>query len=130
MFTFKLLTPNGLYKTLEIDSVTLPTTEGQRTMLANHMATVMPIDIGVMYTKTNSEIENFVVSEGLFTFENNVATLLVSSVESESDIDFERAAKAKARAEERIESNNQQLYDMKRAELALKRSLTRLKLRK
>ncbi|CAM4242275.1 ATP synthase F1 subunit epsilon [Erysipelothrix aquatica] len=130
MFTFKLLTPNGLYKTLEIDSVTLPTTDGQRTMLANHMATVMPIDIGVMYTKKNSEIENFVVSEGLFTFENNVATLLVSSVESESDIDFERAAKAKARAEERIESNNQQLYDMKRAELALKRSLTRLKLRK
>ncbi|WP_159648733.1 ATP synthase F1 subunit epsilon [Erysipelothrix aquatica] len=130
MFTFKLLTPNGLYRTLEIDSVTLPTTDGQRTMLANHMATVMPIDIGVMYTKTNSEIEKFVVSGGLFTFENNVATLLVSSVESESDIDFERAAKAKARAEERIESNNQQLYDMKRAELALKRSLTRLKLRK
>lgn len=117
---------------MEIDSITLPTSDGQRTVLQEHMAIVLPIEIGIMYTKSKDGRENFAVSEGLFTFEDNQGTLLVSTIESEEEIDFHRAEQARIRAEKRL--NEKKEYedglDLKRAQLALMRSLSRLRLKK
>ncbi|CAM3601866.1 ATP synthase F1 subunit epsilon [Erysipelothrix urinaevulpis] len=128
MFNLRIVSPEGVYSELEIDSITLPTIDGQRTMLSNHMATVLPLTIGIMYYKVKGETTKFFLSEGLFTFENNEGLLLVNAVESQTDIDFNRAEKAKQRAEERLKEK-QDSVDMRRAELALQRSLARLKLR-
>lgn len=129
MFKLDIITPKGVYLETEVDSITLPSIDGQRTVLSNHMPIVMPIDIGIMYHKVNDEKTHFFVSEGLFTFENNHATLLVNTVEREDEIDFNRAERARQRAEERI-SNYRDKIDVHRAEMALKRSLHRLRLRK
>ncbi len=128
MFNLRIVSPKGIYSEIEVDSLTLPTIDGQRTILANHMPIVLPLQIGIMYYKLNGEMHNFFLSEGLFTFEDNHGTILVNTVENQEEIDFNRAEEAKRRAEERLK-NQQGSVDMKRAELALQRSLTRLKLR-
>ena len=93
------------------------------------MPLVLPIDIGIMYHKVKGEKVHYFVSEGLFTFENNQATLLVNTVEREDEIDFNRAERARERAEERMQ-NYRDKIDVHRAEMALKRSMNRLRLRK
>lgn len=52
-------------------------------------------------------------------------TVLAQAAEKPSDIDVERARKAKERAERRLQAKQDDI-DFKRAELALKRALNRL----
>jgi len=129
MFKLDIITPKGVYEQVEIDRITLPSIDGQRTVLANHMALVIPIEIGIMFYQKDGKKTHFFVSEGLFTFEDNEATLLVNTVEREDEIDFNRAERAKERAEKRIQEYHDKV-DVIRAEMALKRSMARLKLRK
>ena len=98
------------------------------TLLPNHMATVLPLSIGIMYTKKKDHTVRYVISEGAFTFENNRATLLLQTIENEKDVDFNRAERARERAEERLHDYTHTI-DMVRAEAALKRALTRLRLK-
>lgn len=129
MFKLDIITPSGIYEQVEVDRITLPSIDGQRTVLANHMGLVLPIEIGIMYYQQKGKKTHFFVSEGLFTFESNQATLLVNTVEREDEIDFNRAEKARERAEKRLE-NYQDKVDTIRAEMALKRALMRLSLKK
>lgn len=129
MFKLDIITPKGIYDQVEIDSITLPGIDGQRTVLPNHMAIVVPIEVGIMFYKVKGKETKFFVSEGLFTFENNQATLLVNTVEREDEIDFNRAERAKERALDRIQNYDDKV-DVIRAEMALRRSISRLRLRK
>ena len=129
MFSLKIVSPAGIYDELDVDAITLPTVDGQRTVLPNHMATVLPLEIGVMFYKVKGEKSIFFLSEGLFTFEENEATVVVNTVENQEEIDFNRAERARERAIERLKSHEES-SDLRRAELALKRSVTRLSLKK
>lgn len=129
MFNLKIVSPTEVYDELEVKSLTLPSTDGQRTILPNHMPLVLPLEVGVMYYKVNDKNDNFFLSEGLFTFEENQGTLLVNTIESEEEIDFNRAERARQRAVERLQTAKD-VNEMKRAEFALQRSLTRLSLKK
>ena len=55
MFNLHVVLPNGTYLNQDIEAITLPTVDGQRTLLANHMATVLPIETGLMYIKIKGE---------------------------------------------------------------------------
>lgn len=129
MFNLKIVTPTGEYANLEVERVSLPTSDGVITLLSNHMDLLTPIELGIMVTKTKDKKEKYVVSQGLFTFKNNEASLLVDTIESSSEIDFARALAAKARAEERI-TKKESAKDIERGEVALKRALMRLSLQK
>lgn len=127
MFTLKIVTPTKEYANLEVDRVSLPTSDGVITMLSNHMDLITPIEIGVVVVKVKDQKEKYAVSQGLFTFKDNEASLLVDTIENADEIDFVRAQAAKERAEERI-AKKESAEEIKRGELALKRSLVRLSL--
>lgn len=127
MFTLKIVTPTQEYKTLELDRISLPSTDGTVTVLSNHMDIMVPLEFGLITTIKDKVKTKYVISEGLFTFAKNEATLLVTSIESEDELDLERAQRSKARAEERL-SKKASTNDLKRAEYSLKRALIRLSL--
>lgn len=56
---------------------------------------------------------------------DNTVTLIVNDIESPEEIDLRRAEEAKARAEERLKSKNSNI-DYQRAEVALKKAITRI----
>ena len=58
-------------------------------------------------------------------FENNVATILVDSIESQEEIDEQRALAAKSRAEERLNRKDPNV-DIRRAEVALHKAINRI----
>ena len=118
-FKLKIITPQGIYQEVEIDQINLDTTAGQIGILAHHI----PLASGVKVSQMNYIIDGkrtyFSVAGG-FIYVNETET-----IESQEEIDLERAQEAKRRAEERLKIQNNEI-DMLRAQAALQRAITRI----
>lgn len=125
MFELTMLTMDGKKHEEEIARVSLPTDDGIRTILANHMPAVLPIAIGKLLLINGDEREEVVVSEGIFNFKENEAHLFVRTFEFAHEIDQARAERAKKRAEERL-ATELTSREFQEEELALKRAITRI----
>lgn len=128
MFRFRIITPKGVYLDEDVDAINIKSIEGRRTILPNHMALVLPTDMGSLEIRTPQGNHDYFAFEGIFTFEDNAANLMVKVIEREDEIDFYRAEQAKERALRRLEQHQESL-DLVRAEAALRRAIERLRLR-
>lgn len=128
MFHLRISTPKGVYFDEEVQTINIKSIDGRRTMLPNHMPVVIPTDTGLLRITTKEKTFKFFANEGIFTFEKNHGNLMVTVIEREDEIDYNRAEKAKKRALERLESQQESL-DLIRAEAALRRAIERLRLR-
>lgn len=125
MFELTMITVDGKKQKEELARISLPTSDGIRTILANHMPIVAPIEIGQVVLIRKNERETVVVSEGIFNFKDNKAHLFVRTFEYADEIDEARAQRAKERAEARLQQKlSRQEY--LETEAALKRAITRL----
>ena len=70
------------------------------------------------------------ISGGLSKCGRNTVTILAETAEMPGEIDIERAESAKRRAEERLADHKQEHVDFKRAEIALQKAITRLRVGK
>lgn len=61
----------------EAVSVTVPTTEGEMTMLANHEPFVATLKPGEVIVRTKNSVEKFTVQGGVLEVSNNQATVLL-----------------------------------------------------
>ena len=125
----EVVTPKGAVVSKEVDIVTAPGYGGEFGVLANHAPFLSTIKTGVLTYKTGAQEETLMVSGGVFGGANNKLTFLVESAERGTDIDVERALRAKERAEKRLAEAQAQKekLDRARAEAALQRALSRLK---
>ena len=85
------------------------------------------LDIGKLETNENGEDKVYAINGGMFYFEKGVANILVDTIESKEEIDLNRAIASKDRSLERLEKRDPNL-DLKRAELALRRAMNRIKI--
>ena len=127
MFILDIVKPTGKYNSIEVEALTLPSVDGKLTILPNHMSTVIALDFGISKIRTFDGVKRYATSDGMFTFENNKGMLFLDTIESEDEIDYMRARAAQERAEERIRKK-ESVEELKRGELALRRSLIRLSL--
>ena len=125
MFELTMLTMDGKKFTDEYSRISLPTSDGIRTILANHIDIVVPIEIGQVKLIYNNDSDFVAVSEGIFNFSKNKAHLFVRTYEFADEIDRTRAEQAKDRAESLLVSELSS-REMLEAELALKRAITRI----
>ena len=125
MITVNLITPEGLYRTVETSRITIDTIDGQRGILSNHMPIVLMLKIGALKTIENGNTKRYTINGGMMYFENNVANILSDAIEDIELIDVERAQKAADRANERLAKKADNL-DIQRAQLALARAMNRI----
>lgn len=121
----RMITPEGVYKEMDANIINIDTTEGQQGILKDHMPLVTMLKIGKITTDENGQRQEYAVAGGLFYFRDNNAEILTDAIENKNDIDEQRAAQAKQRAEQRLQSKDPNI-DQKRAELALKKAMNRL----
>jgi F-type H+-transporting ATPase subunit epsilon len=126
----EVVTPDGARVNEEVDIVNAPGFGGDFGVLANHAPFLSTIKIGALTYESGKERKSLMVSGGFCEVSNNKITFLVESAEYGSDIDVERAMRAKERAEKRLVQAAQQAEDFnkKRAEVALQRVIVRLKI--
>lgn len=126
MIHVRIVTPKGIYKEFDTPILNIPTVDGERGLLPNHMPLVTMLTIGVMSSEENGQRNYYAITNGLFYFNDNVAEIMTDTIENRDEIDLDRASSAKARAEKRLQSSDPNI-DQKRAELALKRALNRIR---
>jgi len=130
MAGIKLAVISPQKKVLEVEciSVTMPTTQGQITVLPKHMAIFSTLTAGEVRVKTSNEQEiSLAVGGGFVNVNNDQVTLLVEFGVRSDEIDEEKVQEVKRRAEEILKSQ----ADEKGSALAqatLARSLLELKI--
>jgi F-type H+-transporting ATPase subunit epsilon len=124
----RIITPEGIYKEMDVNIINIDTTEGQQGILPNHLPLVTMLKIGKISTDENGTREEYAVAGGLFYFRDNKAEVLTDAIENKNEIDIKRAEEAKARAEKRIGSNDPDI-DLKRAQIALEKAVNRLSIK-
>lgn len=126
MIKIKIITPLGLYKEGEVGGVHVRTVEGETTILPNHMPIVAMLTTCKCSLMEGNEYKDYAIAGGLLQFADNEMRILADAIEGREEIDIERARHAKQRAEERLKKMDNRT-SMKRAEVALAKAITRIK---
>jgi len=140
----KIVTPERIVLEEDVDSVTLPTTEGEITILPGHVSLISALKSGDIVAKKGEEYIPMAVVGGFIEVKNLVVELPIGSsttksvtvtevavladfAEHVSEISDEAVAKAKARAEE-LSKMKEDAVDFEHFESELERSITRVKI--
>ena len=125
----EVVTPSGAKVNEDVDIVNAPGYGGDFGVLANHAPFLSTIKIGTLTYENGNKRESLMISGGFCEVSDNKITFLVESAEVGSEIDVERAMRAKERAEKRLAQAAQQTdnFNRRRAEIALQRAIARLK---
>jgi len=126
-FKLDIVTPERLIWSDDVDFVTIPTVQGEITVLANHVPVVSIIEPGEI--KIRKENKNFfmAVTGGFFQVTGKKVTILADAAERAEEIDIERAERAREQAKKLLEEKRQEKVPNVEAIAALQRSLARLK---
>ena len=125
--TLDILTPERSVCCVEAEIVIARALDGELGILPNHAPIVVALDIAPLRYRKDG-VEHFVaVASGFMEVKDNRVSILAPTAETEAEIDFVRAESAKERAERRLTEHAPET-DVRRAELALRRALMRLKI--
>ncbi len=127
---FELATPTRLVVSSEVDEVVAPGTEGYFGVLPGHAAFLTTLGAGELTYRHGREEQHLAVIGGFAEVSGERVIVLAEGAERPEEIDRERAARAKERAEQRLAGKSpttpSEEIDYTRALAALSRALTRL----
>lgn len=129
----KIVTPEKLILEELVEQVTIPTTEGEITILPDHVPLIATIASGDIVAVSNGEHIPMAVVGGFVETkkENDITTvtILADFAEHVSNISDVEIEKAKAKAEKlRKQAENNEIIDFEHFETELERSLNRIKI--
>ena len=134
----KIITPEKLIFDELVDQVSLPTVNGEITILSDHIPLIVDLSAGDIVAVKNNEDIPFVVVGGFVEIKNDEnqdnnkiteVAVLADFAETVLDLSDDIIAEAKARAEKlKTEMDSKELVDFERLETELARSLTRIKI--
>ncbi len=122
----EIVTPENQVVNESVDYVSCPGIDGEFGVLTNHASLLSALKVGVLRYDQGGKQEFVFISGGFADVNSNVVTILAEAAERAENIDKARAENAKARATERLSHKTTGDFDVKRAELALQRAITRL----
>jgi F-type H+-transporting ATPase subunit epsilon len=130
----KIVTPERLILEELVDQVALPTTEGEITILPDHIPIVIGLTSGDVVAFVGGEHVPMAVSGGFIEVKkdnagNTLVAVLADFAEHVHELTDEKIEQAKAKAEElRKQMENKEVVDFEHFTTELERSLTRVKI--
>ena len=110
----------------EADLVLAPGLEGQLGILPKHAALIAQLDTGELVVRSGGQDLAFAIGGGFIEVSSDQVTVLAESAERSDEIDVRRAEAARQRAAE-LARRSLGRREFAQAEMALRRSLTRLR---
>lgn len=128
-FPFQIVTPERVSYEDDIEQVTVPTADGEITVLARHTPLVSLLKAGELRIQKNGESIPLAVGHGFIEVRDDGRVIVLSDVaERAEDIDIEEAQKARERAEELLEEHKHAgNEDFARFEALFEKELARFK---
>ena len=129
LFKLKIISPDRIFYEGDVDMVEFTSSEGEMGVYADHVPLTTVLMPGIMAIHEPDGIKKAAVHSGFAEILQDCVTVLAEVCEWPEEIDINRANEARIRAERRLSGNSgENGINMLRAELALKRSITRIKL--
>ena len=129
LFKLHVITPERRFYDGEASMVELTTTEGDIGVYRNHIPLTAIVAPGVLKIHEEGEVKEAALMSGFIEILPERITIMAEVAEWPDEIDGNRAEEARIRAERRLKEQSGEI-DTMRAELALRRALVRLSLRK
>jgi F-type H+-transporting ATPase subunit epsilon len=126
-FRLEVIAPDRIFFDDMVEMVELRTTEGDIGVLKGHIPLTAIVAPGIMTVKMAGGEKEAALHDGFIEILKEKVTVLAESCEWPEEIDINRANEAKIRAERRLKGEEGEINEV-RAELALRRALTRLDL--
>lgn len=121
-----VVTPDGPVLEGSYEMVSCRAESGELGILPGHIPLVAPLAISSVRLKKDGKTDYVAVSGGFIEVRPDKVTILAQAAEKPSDIDVDRAQRAKERAEQRLAQVKSEEIDFKRAQLALRRAINRI----
>ena len=122
-----IVTPERKLVSAEVDEVTAPGFYGEFGVLPQHTPYLCQLGVGVLSYRTGSARYFISIIDGYAEVGPDTITILAESAERAEDIDAARAQESRQRAQERMGGQkSEEELDFDRAELSLKRAITRI----
>ena len=127
-FALKVMCPDRTFFEGEADMVEMNTTEGYIGVYPGHIPIATVLAPGILVIHNDGELKRAALHSGFARISPDNIMILAEVAEWPDEIDLHRAEEARVRAERRL-SGTESGIDIKRAEAALKRSLTRISIK-
>src|SRR6476661_3216568 len=125
--TLQIITPERVvYEDGGVDSVTLPGSEGQLTVLPRHAPLMTALQPGELVVRKSGDEVEIALSGGFLEVRNDKVTVLADTAERSEEIDAARAEEAKQRAAAQLATREGDI-DVAFVMAALHRAEARLK---
>lgn len=125
LLELKVITPERVFYEGKVSMVEFNTTEGELGVYKRHIPTTVIIEPGILTITEPEGVKNAALHAGFAEILPESVIILAEIVEWPSEIDYERAERAKERAEERIAQKTSNM-DLERANIALKKAICRM----
>ena len=129
LFKLHVITPERRFYDGEASMVELSTTEGDIGVYRNHIPLTAIVAPGVLKIHEEGGVKEAALMSGFIEILPERITIMAEVAEWPDEIDGNRAEEARIRAERRLKEESGEI-DTMRAELALRRALVRLSLRR
>jgi len=126
-FRVEIVTPERLVYVDDVDVVTIPTVQGEISILAHHMPLVSIIAPGEIRIKKNGEVTYMAVAGGFVQITGQKVTILADAAERAEEINIARAERAREHARKLLEEKRLDKFSHAETMAALERALTRIK---
>jgi F-type H+-transporting ATPase subunit epsilon len=123
----EIVTPERMVFSEEVDSVTLPGSEGELGVLPHHAPLVSTLGIGELKIRRGGEEELFAIAGGFLQVRPDKVVVMAETADMASEIDLEKAQQARADAEKALESGFEEGADLAAARAALQQALLRIR---
>lgn len=123
----EIVTPERRAFEGDVDEVVVPGSEGELGILPHHAPLISMLGAGVLRLRRGSEIETFAIFGGFLQVRPDRVVVLAETADMASEIDRERAERARREAERVIEAGFVEPADLALARAALQRALVRIR---
>lgn len=127
LFTLEIISPERIFYKGEVKFLEMTTSEGEIGVYKNHIPMTNILAPGIVTIHEEDEVKEAAIHSGFVVILQDSVKIMAEVVEWPDEIDESRAREAKIRAERRLAEGGDGL-DVDRAELALKRSIARIRL--
>lgn len=125
-FLLTIATPERQVYSDQVDSLTVPTTTGQITILPHHMPLSTVLRGGEMIIRQGAKTEPYAVSGGFVEIQPQKVIILADTAEHVTEIDEQRAEEARQRAKQLMEESRHDAEEYAAIAAKLERDLNRL----
>src|SRR5215467_390344 len=124
-FQLEIVTPEKLVVKDRAEEMQIPGKKGYLGILPGHAPLISELSVGQISYRKGSETHYLCVAWGFAEVLPDKVTILAEAAERGEDVDWERAQKAKDRAEKRLASGDPEV-DVERAQNSLAKANNRL----